>query len=190
MIFRSKSVAQAKAGQAAPENANPTATAINSVEVAPPIQNLESDSKMEEPTGGIDALVDDSDEKPEVELDCGSSSVVKSTSCNQKTETRADDSRQENNKEQHEDLNQIPAIEDATGGDKPECNQPASSENAKEYPKADSEQAPSSTSTTGTSSSVGSVLSAERTTSCAGKPPLNRSTEKMTPSKYISRVQG
>ncbi|KAG7381164.1 hypothetical protein PHYPSEUDO_006340 [Phytophthora pseudosyringae] len=182
LIFRSKSVAQAKAGRAAlPENANPGAGAagINSVEVAPPIQNLEPDPEMEDPAADV-----------QEELDGGSPLVARSASCNQKSEAEGDGGGKEKS---HEDLNQVPAAEDAVD------NQLASPDSADEL----SRSAPSSTSTTGTSSSVSSVFtvpSLQSTAVSVGKPPLSRTLkdnrssssppENMPPPKYISRVQG
>ncbi|KAG2763283.1 hypothetical protein PC129_g291 [Phytophthora cactorum] len=193
LLFRSNSVAQAKVSQdAQPENA----AGISSVEVAPTIQNLELDPEMEDPI----ATVKDID-KRSVEPDCGSLSVAPSEICNQETETKAAGDGKEKNEDEHDDLNQVPGIEDATD---PECNQFASLESADEFLKAELEQAPSSTSTTGTSSSVGSIFSvssSDNKSDCVGKPPLSRvrvskdnrssySPEKMPQSKYIARVQG
>ncbi|KAF1784075.1 Leucine-rich repeat domain, L domain-like [Phytophthora cactorum] len=125
----------------------------------------------------------------------------KSEICNQETETKAAGDGKEKNEDEHDDLNQVPGIEDATD---PECNQFASLESADEFLKAELEQAPSSTSTTGTSSSVSSIFSvssSDNKSDCVGKPPLSRvrvskdnrssySPEKMPQSKYIARVQG
>ncbi|OWZ23561.1 Myosin [Phytophthora megakarya] len=185
LIFRSKSVEQAKTTQAALENGTTTvrATGINSVEVAPPIQNLELDPKMEDPTVGVEGFRR-SDGKIDVQLDCRSPSVVKTARSNQEHETEAGDELNA----KHDDLNQVPAIQGANAVDEPECNQPASSEGADEYLKA--EQTPSSTSTTGTSSSVSSVSTEPPTSARAdvGKPPLPQNMPQ--PKQLAQQVQG
>ncbi|POM79464.1 Myosin-like protein, partial [Phytophthora palmivora] len=144
---------------------------------------------MEDPAADIEEIVHDSDNKFAVGLDFRSSSVVKSSRCNQET----DGDSKEKDEKQHEDLNQGPASEDTTAADKPEYNQPSAPEDANDEPlKVESEQAPTSTSTIGTSSSVSSVFtepptSAARTNACVGKPPL---VQNMPQKKHISRVQG
>ncbi|ETP35532.1 hypothetical protein F442_16303 [Phytophthora nicotianae P10297] len=200
LIFRSKSVAQAKVSHdAQPENGNPASP----VEVAPRIQNLELDPKMEDPGATVKEIDRGCDDKRS-SADCGSLSVAQSESCNQETETEAAGDGKEKNEDQHEhELNPVPTVNDASADDNPECNQSASSESVDEFQKSEAEQAPSSTSTTGTSSSVSSIFSvssSESKTNCVGKPPLSRrvskenrssySPEKMPQSKYISRVQG
>ncbi|EEY65765.1 myosin-like protein [Phytophthora infestans T30-4] len=199
LIFRSKAVAKVSQ-DAQPANVNP----VGSVAVAPRIQNLELDPEMEVPIATVKEINRDSHDKRCVETDCGSLSVAQSASCNQKTETEAAGDGKEKDGDQHNELNQVSAVENATTDDNSECNQSATSESADEFLKSGSEQPPSSTSTTGTSSSVSSIFSvstSDSKSSCAGKPPLslvraskdNRpssSPEKMRQSKYISRIQG
>ncbi|KAE8994433.1 hypothetical protein PF011_g16739 [Phytophthora fragariae] len=178
--FRSKSVA----GSKSPQTANPVAKRTDSAKVAPPIQNLEHDPKTEAATGGNEDIVGDCHEKPNAQLDCGSSSVVKS---NQDTD----------DEEQNEEL-------DAVVGNKSTAAK--SEEVSQQDLKPETEQAPSSTSTTETSSSVSSAvtLSSRSTAVCVGKPPLSRvgpqlshdnrssysSLLKMPQPTYISRVKG
>ncbi|KAL3673636.1 hypothetical protein V7S43_001335 [Phytophthora oleae] len=187
LIFRSKSVAQAKTGGAAvPEHAT-TATGTSSDEVAPPIQNLEPDPEMEV---DIEEAVRGSNKRG-VELNCGSSSVVQRASCNQETEARVTGDGKAKDEEYHQEVNQV-ATGEAVGVDEPECNEPATTD---ELSKLESQQAPTSTSTTGTSSSRSdiSVSSSQANSVDVGTPLLPRDYKhpnNMPLPKDNSRVQG
>ncbi|KAK1948317.1 Protein NLRC3 [Phytophthora citrophthora] len=178
---------QAKTSQAAViDNATP-ATGISSIEVAPPIQNLEPDPEMEANTKEIVRVSD----KRGAELDCGSSSAVQRARCNQETETRGFGDGKATDEEYHQEVNQA-AIGDAIAAvDEPECNEPATTD---EFAKLESQQAPTSTSTTGTSSSRSaiSVPPSRSKAVDAGKPPLSRHNKhpNMPLPKDNSQVQG
>ncbi|KAL4152224.1 hypothetical protein PRNP1_009158 [Phytophthora ramorum] len=193
LIFRSKSVARAKAAQALPEPANPTATGINSVEVAPSTQDLERGLKMEDPTADVVKGVGDPDQVPDVELDCGSPSVVNTASSNQETESNVVGDVREKSEEPHLHLNQDHVVGDSTAVDNELQSVPSTVVSDDSW-KSEAEQPPSSTSTTGTFLSVDSafaVRSAESTTVCLGKPPLPRSSPEYMPQpKYASLTQG
>lgn len=181
MIFRSKSAAGAKSSQ----TTNPAAKRTDSAKVTPPIQNLERDPKTEAATAGNDEIVGDSDA---AQLDCGSSSLVKS---NQDTDDEEED-------DEEEELHRIQAAS-------VECNE-SSAENVEvSNPdlKSKTEEAPSSTDTetSSTVSSAVTTLSSRSTTACVGKPPLsrvgprvghdNRSSYYIMPQpNYIPRVKG
>ncbi|GMF11672.1 unnamed protein product [Phytophthora lilii] len=153
-----ESVARAKVAQALPEDVDPAVTGINSVEVAPPIQNLERDPKMEGVSGAADT---GSNEVANTTLDCGSSSEVNAAGTNQDKGT----GDAMGNNEESSANNQVSLIQNAAVGDT----------EANDNLKPDSEQPPSSTSTTGTSSSVSSVFAVPTIESgihCVGKPPL------------------
>ncbi|KAG1703116.1 hypothetical protein DVH05_008028 [Phytophthora capsici] len=160
LIFRSKSVAQTKT-----ENATPT-TGISSVGVAPPIQNLESDPEME---ANIEEVARGNDKRG-VELDCGSL-AVQHASCNQETESGVVVDGKD--KKYHQEVNQVVLATAGAAVDEPECNEPAITG---EFSKLESQQAPTSTSTTGTCSSRSAIsVPSSRTKSVdVGKPPLSR----------------